>query len=489
MPCNTSDGKKRPNPDPNPTQPHPAKRSKSLVKEEVVIFDETSKGRPGPPTNPFTTPIPRNWHSFNMIERMTYTLQMGSPAKAATLPMTWSRCVATLIDKGLFTKEELKTWGGLPALRARYEKVRQSLQEFFGADDEPSDFGGFKFLQAEGLGVYEVGDEGSAPSSGKAFDPTDMKDTEVSGGLSPGFPGQEDMEYRGRALEAKKSCSLALASNDDHQKIDEGIFFFAIDYLVNAGDSVTLREQHKNRFSSDGTTNQGDANSDSSIRVEMHQKSFSISSLEDKNFACAHPQRQAAITRVGNRRRESPISVVGIPGIDMDIDNPDIRRNRVLAKGPPFEIYEDEVPGHVYDPLRPQFFGYDMPKENIPEEDLSDGRLDHAEINHRPHGLIVRHRGHVLIARSAFPRRARRPYNGNHLSTHEPLETGLPSEIPPDEIPSHGAGEGQTRLRRAGSSTRPASSGVADLDVSGEGTQNETHCADDSEAAGDATDN
>lgn len=109
------------------------------------------------PKNPFTKPTMTDWKKLQAFDRRVYLLQKGSPINGNTLPLKWSKVIEALIEDGFFTCEQLKAWGGVGALKSRYESVRKGIEGFFGAKPEPTNKMGWQIRHAEDFDVYDKG--------------------------------------------------------------------------------------------------------------------------------------------------------------------------------------------------------------------------------------------------------------------------------------------------------------------------------------------
>ncbi len=109
------------------------------------------------PKNPFTKPTMTDWKKLQAFDRRVYLLQKGSPINGNTLPLKWFKVVEALIDDDFFTREQFKAWGGVEALKVRYESTRKGIEGFFNAEPEPTSKMGWLVRHAEGFDVYDKG--------------------------------------------------------------------------------------------------------------------------------------------------------------------------------------------------------------------------------------------------------------------------------------------------------------------------------------------
>lgn len=105
--------------------------------------------------NPFQEDVPADWSLMSQFDHRVYALQMGQPTGRGTQPKRWTEVVTILIGEGYFTKEQFIDWGGLPALKDRYEKLRLAFRNQVGSMPEPTQEKDFHFYSAEGSSPYD----------------------------------------------------------------------------------------------------------------------------------------------------------------------------------------------------------------------------------------------------------------------------------------------------------------------------------------------
>lgn len=131
--------------------------SPTTLSQKVAKASKTTSIAKNDPKNPFTKPTVTDWKKLQAFDRRVYLLQKGSPINGNTLPLKWFKVVEALIEDGFFTREQLKAWGGVEALKSRYESVRKGIEEFFEAKPEPTNKMGWQVCHAEGFDVYNKG--------------------------------------------------------------------------------------------------------------------------------------------------------------------------------------------------------------------------------------------------------------------------------------------------------------------------------------------
>ena len=130
---------------------------KTAKAENIVLINKND------PKNPFSKPTPTNWKELRAFDRRVYLLQRGSPIDGNTLPLKWLKVVEALIEDGYFTRGEFKAWGGVEALKERYENIRVGIEGFFKAKQEPTSKMGWQVVHAEGVDVFEDGEGNVVP--------------------------------------------------------------------------------------------------------------------------------------------------------------------------------------------------------------------------------------------------------------------------------------------------------------------------------------
>ena len=126
---------------------------------DAVLLPCTSS--PAPPlemrsVNPFTKPIPADWVNLEYFDRRVYLLQQGAPLHGETLSMPWLKVVENLVREGFFSKENFEAFGGMKALKSRYETVRLGVERFFGAKPEQTDKRDWPIMYMEDMKVFEL---------------------------------------------------------------------------------------------------------------------------------------------------------------------------------------------------------------------------------------------------------------------------------------------------------------------------------------------
>lgn len=108
--------------------------------------------------NPFTKPVLGDWHQLGDFDRRLYQLQDAAPLGSKILPLRWPEVVKRLIEEDLLSNEQLGACGGYAALQARYEDVRLSVRDSFGAimEEEPKTKGELKWMHAEDFSVFDL---------------------------------------------------------------------------------------------------------------------------------------------------------------------------------------------------------------------------------------------------------------------------------------------------------------------------------------------
>lgn len=131
--------------------------SPTSLSEKTAMASKTWSIAKDDPKNPFTKPTVTDWKKLQAFDRRVYLLQKGSPINGNTLPLKWFKVVEALIEDGFFTREQLKAWGGVEALKSRYESVRKGIEGFFDAKPEPTNKMRWQIRHGEGFDVYGKG--------------------------------------------------------------------------------------------------------------------------------------------------------------------------------------------------------------------------------------------------------------------------------------------------------------------------------------------
>ena len=129
--------------------------SPPILSQKLANSTKTSSTVKDGPKNPFTKPSHEDWKDLHAFDRRVYLLQKGSLGN--TLPLAWSKVVKVLIEDGFFTREQFDAWGGIEALKSRYESTRLAVEGFFGAKPEPITKMAWQVFHAEGFEVYKMG--------------------------------------------------------------------------------------------------------------------------------------------------------------------------------------------------------------------------------------------------------------------------------------------------------------------------------------------
>lgn len=123
-----------------------AKRSVRFRRSSETYLNGTMVDKENPPAakenspaakdveNPFNRPIRAEWEDFEPFDRRIYVLQKGAPVEGNTLPHTWPQLVNILVKERFFIRKQLKAWGGVQALKKRYEQVRIRMQTLFAGE-------------------------------------------------------------------------------------------------------------------------------------------------------------------------------------------------------------------------------------------------------------------------------------------------------------------------------------------------------------------
>ncbi|KAI9782625.1 MAG: hypothetical protein M1835_004000 [Candelina submexicana] len=198
-----------------------AKATPSMKKRRIShrytndsMIDKEKSPKPEDAENPFTQPIPSDWHDFNDYDRRVYVLQKGAPVDGGTLPIKWPLLVNVLVGEDYFSKQQLKAWGGLQVLKDRYEKVRVSLQSFWKAGEEAKSSKNFALMPAEDFDVYDLfGSTRKYRHRDRAVD-TSMKTPNAE------HPEKEPLDEEDRNLDDEESQSETLASDGSEMAVD-----------------------------------------------------------------------------------------------------------------------------------------------------------------------------------------------------------------------------------------------------------------------------
>lgn len=103
----------------------------------------------------FLDSIGDSWEELDPADKRLHDLQEGAPDDSNALPLKWSEVVSTLVEEGYFTKRQFTRWGGVSALRERYEEIRQAAQGQY-ADLEPNDRDDRHIYYQEGFDVFDL---------------------------------------------------------------------------------------------------------------------------------------------------------------------------------------------------------------------------------------------------------------------------------------------------------------------------------------------
>lgn len=154
--------------------------------------------------NAFAKPISEAWEELESLDRRVYIAQRGAPLKGNTLPLTWPKVVNILVKEKYLTREQFNAWGGVPALKERYENIRLRMRTLFDAPEEPMDERDFLIRKSEDFGVYDL-----EPSSRKCLGART---------ISADGPGTDNTSHGGEDLEDGEE---ATESEDDHSAYDK----------------------------------------------------------------------------------------------------------------------------------------------------------------------------------------------------------------------------------------------------------------------------
>lgn len=119
-------------------------------------MSSTSAPSPICTSDPSTKPIPLGWQTLNHFDRRIYSLQQGAPLDGETLPLTWPQVVESLVREGFFSEEDFKMFGGMEALRSRYETIRLRVENLFGSNSEPADKRDWPIMYLEDVRVFKL---------------------------------------------------------------------------------------------------------------------------------------------------------------------------------------------------------------------------------------------------------------------------------------------------------------------------------------------
>jgi len=103
----------------------------------------------------FSDIVGDSWEELDPVDKRLHDLQEGAPDDSNALPLKWSEVASTLIEEGYFTKKQFNRGGGVPAMRERYEEIRQTVQDPC-ADLEPQDRDDRRLFYQEGFDVFDV---------------------------------------------------------------------------------------------------------------------------------------------------------------------------------------------------------------------------------------------------------------------------------------------------------------------------------------------
>lgn len=103
----------------------------------------------------FPDSVGDSWDELDPADKLLHDLQEGAPDDSNALPLKWSEVASTLVEEGYFTKKQFTRWGGVSALRERYDEIRQAAQGQY-ADLEPKDRDDRHIYYQEGFDVFDL---------------------------------------------------------------------------------------------------------------------------------------------------------------------------------------------------------------------------------------------------------------------------------------------------------------------------------------------
>ncbi|MCJ1367619.1 hypothetical protein MMC16_006753 [Acarospora aff. strigata] len=111
--------------------------------------------------NPFLQPLRLEWEEFNPLDRRIYKIQKGARMEGNSLPHPWPEVASTLVKERLLTRKQLSAWGGVEALRERYERVRLRMITLFDAEEAPLNKEDFVVKYVEDYDVHDLQGSGT----------------------------------------------------------------------------------------------------------------------------------------------------------------------------------------------------------------------------------------------------------------------------------------------------------------------------------------
>ncbi|KAL8869831.1 MAG: hypothetical protein Q9174_003971, partial [Haloplaca sp. 1 TL-2023] len=119
--------------------------------------------------------VAASWKSLTKEDRSLYVLQQGAPSGGQTLPRTWPDVASAL-------QAEFGASVTTSALQSRYDAVRQSVQNYFGAESDPTKPEDITMRYAEGFDVYdyEPGDKYWRHTTDSVVQPEHLADADAN---------------------------------------------------------------------------------------------------------------------------------------------------------------------------------------------------------------------------------------------------------------------------------------------------------------------
>ena len=206
--------------------------SPSTISQKASNAAISSPANRNDPKNPFTKPTPTDWKELRAFDRRVYLLQKGSPIHGNTSPLKWFKVVEALIQDSFFTREQLKAWGSVEALKERYGDIRVGVERFFDAKPEPTSKMAWQVVHAEWFEVFDDNKGNVVPPPSA----TGKSDTFEEQADSKNDDGEDDQEVG-------DSYDLRMA-NADVDKIDTDAGF-----PMRGGDAATSNLHHTRAIS------------------------------------------------------------------------------------------------------------------------------------------------------------------------------------------------------------------------------------------------
>ncbi|KAI9724108.1 MAG: hypothetical protein M1812_000827 [Candelaria pacifica] len=382
------------------------KRRTSRGYANASLLDKEMSPEPDDKKNPFTEPIPDDWHDFNDYDRRVYILQKGAPVDGNTLPIKWLLLVNVLIGENHFTKQQLKAWGGLKVIKERYEKVRLSLQVFWKAGEEAKNVNDFAVMYVEGFDVYDLsGSKTKYHQDNKVADPSRKTQDAI-------LPEKAVADDREESVDEEENQSDVLAGGGSEVSVDfrggeEHVSNEIRDSLMPFIDGATLEDDEELSHNEDlrrgqrqagftalnhdaaHTSQQPPLNADRQFELDLSETLEKVNAAHDRQFAegtvsRAHPKiahaRLMRYETVFNEfiQDDEPPTHNGRhePPMNSTKQQHSSREGRSKGSSGAFKVFEDPGPS----PKRPRFTKEnksieDDPKENHDAESQSESGM------------------------------------------------------------------------------------------------------------------